>query len=212
MQDGNIYIVRAGREIMSGSFGEFYKLGVPENRWFGVEISFNNDMDQLFGLSNNKQNVTFTQTIDDPGEAYDLFDSLSSAREKFAYELSQKIAEAIKEANHIRQIESKEWERGNIVDPSDPDGEGGIIGPTDDLPTIIINKEGTLADHLTDEEEKELYNYIREMFPNASHESIEKRIKIIDDTRVPAYIFYTEIKDSDQLYVYNKIGLGGLHY
>ena len=64
---------------MSGSFGEFYKLGVPENRWFGVEISFNNDMDQLFGLSNNKQNVTFTQTIDDPGEAYDLFDSLLCA-------------------------------------------------------------------------------------------------------------------------------------
>ena len=69
--------------------------------------------------------------------------------------------------------------RGNIVDPSDPDGEGGIIGPTDDLPTIIINKEGTLADHLTDEEEKELYNYIREMFPNASHESIEKELKLL---------------------------------
>ena len=212
MQDGNIYFVRSGREIMSGSFGEFYKLGVPENRWFGIEISFNNDMDKLFGLSNNKQNVTFTQTVDDPGElGFDNDIRESEASDKLHYELSQNIAAAIKKAKSVAAEDSSEWYKSNLIDPTEPDSPGGIIGPTPDVPDIIVNVEPKIVDHLNPNEEKELYILIKEMFPNASHESINKRIRMIDNTGVPAYIFYTDIPDSDQLYVYNKIGLGGLH-
>lgn len=52
-----ISIVRNNREIDFNSFGFFDYYNVPEYRWWGIEISFKSDMDDAFGISNNKQYV-----------------------------------------------------------------------------------------------------------------------------------------------------------
>ena len=52
-----ISIVRQGREIDFATFGFFGIYNVPEYRWWGCEISFNADLDDVFGISNNKQYV-----------------------------------------------------------------------------------------------------------------------------------------------------------
>lgn len=52
-----ISIVRNNREIQFGSFGFFDIYNKPELRWWGIEISFNSDMDTAFGVANNKQSV-----------------------------------------------------------------------------------------------------------------------------------------------------------
>lgn len=52
-----ISIVRQGREIDFSTFGFFGIYNVPEYRWWGCEISFDADMDEVFGISNNKQYV-----------------------------------------------------------------------------------------------------------------------------------------------------------
>jgi hypothetical protein len=51
-----ISFVRAGREIDFGSFG-FLDSSEPRHRWWGAEVRFNPELDELFGVTNNKQEV-----------------------------------------------------------------------------------------------------------------------------------------------------------
>ncbi|MCY4641125.1 MAG: ATP-binding protein [Gammaproteobacteria bacterium] len=51
-----ISFVRAGREIDFGSFG-FTDSSEPRHRWWGAEIRFEPVLDELFGVTNNKQEV-----------------------------------------------------------------------------------------------------------------------------------------------------------
>lgn len=51
-----ISLVRAGRELeMNHSFEISYD---PLERWWGIEISFDPDLDEVFGVTNNKQSAT----------------------------------------------------------------------------------------------------------------------------------------------------------
>jgi len=52
-----ISIVRAGREIDSGMFDFYSNINQPQHRWWGCEISFETELDEAFGVANNKQNV-----------------------------------------------------------------------------------------------------------------------------------------------------------
>ena len=52
-----ISIVRAGREITLDTFG-YVNSYTPTERWWGIEIRFNPELDGIFGLSNDKQSVT----------------------------------------------------------------------------------------------------------------------------------------------------------
>lgn len=52
-----ISIVRQGREIDFSTFGFFGIYNAPEYRWWGCEISFDSELDEVFGISNNKQYV-----------------------------------------------------------------------------------------------------------------------------------------------------------
>jgi len=52
-----ISIVRAGREIDFGKFDFYDILNEPVHRWWGCEISFEPELDEIFGVSNSKQHV-----------------------------------------------------------------------------------------------------------------------------------------------------------
>ena len=59
-----ISIIRQGREIDFGKFDFFDDNNNPHHRWWGCEISFTSELDEAFGISNNKQQVTL-HSIDD---------------------------------------------------------------------------------------------------------------------------------------------------
>lgn len=52
-----ISVVRAGREIDFGRFDFYDVTNEPTHRWWGCEISFGTELDEAFGVSNNKQHV-----------------------------------------------------------------------------------------------------------------------------------------------------------
>lgn len=56
-ENQGISIVRAGREITLDSFGYVISYN-PTERWWGIEVRFKPELDGIFGLSNDKQNVT----------------------------------------------------------------------------------------------------------------------------------------------------------
>lgn len=52
-----ISIIRANREIDFGKFDYYKDVNEPQHRWWGCEIIFNPELDEAFGVSNNKQYV-----------------------------------------------------------------------------------------------------------------------------------------------------------
>lgn len=52
-----ISIVRENREIDFGQFDFYENVNQPEHRWWGCEIRFKSELDEVFGVSNNKQHV-----------------------------------------------------------------------------------------------------------------------------------------------------------
>jgi len=58
-----ISFVRAGREIDFGSFG-FLDASEPRHRWWGAEVRFEPVLDELFGVTNNKQEIRAIKKLD----------------------------------------------------------------------------------------------------------------------------------------------------
>ncbi len=58
-----ISFVRAGREIDFGTFGYFNRQD-ERHRWWGCEIRFKPNLDEIFGVTNNKQAVRGIQYLD----------------------------------------------------------------------------------------------------------------------------------------------------
>jgi len=58
-----ISFVRAGREIDFGSFG-FFNRSEPRERWFGCEVRFEPILDEIFGVTNNKQSIRKFRKLD----------------------------------------------------------------------------------------------------------------------------------------------------
>lgn len=52
-----ISVVRARREIDFRRFGFYNAINEPQHRWWGCEIIFDPELDELFGVANNKQYV-----------------------------------------------------------------------------------------------------------------------------------------------------------
>lgn len=52
-----ISVVREGREIDFGEFGFYSDKNSPFHRWWGCEIAFDRELDQVFKVANNKQHV-----------------------------------------------------------------------------------------------------------------------------------------------------------
>ena len=89
-----ISFVRAGREIGFGTYG-FTTSSEPRNRWWGMEIRFNPELDELFGVTNNKQEVTNVRTLSDSMKN-DLFEDETTQEEDFLLELNRIIIEHLK--------------------------------------------------------------------------------------------------------------------
>lgn len=54
-ENQGISLMRAGRELKLDSFGFIGDISDPRNRWWGVEVEFQPDLDELFGVTFDKQ-------------------------------------------------------------------------------------------------------------------------------------------------------------
>lgn len=68
--NSGISIIRHGREIDFGDFDYYSNVNNPNDRWWGCEISFEPALDEVFGVSNNKQQVELIRT-DDSSETFE---------------------------------------------------------------------------------------------------------------------------------------------
>lgn len=95
-----ISVIRAGREIDFRKFDFYENVNEPQHRWWGCEIIFNPELDEVFGVSNNKQYVELKKT-----ENSDLqdFDGLEPIWNILSREISSTIKEMYKRNEEIRK-------------------------------------------------------------------------------------------------------------
>jgi len=97
-ENTGISFVRAAREIDFGSFG-FYNEREERERWWGCEIRFEPVLDELFGVTNNKQNIRGIHYIDEKEfrQEHDDWEDLleDDPKLKLCFELSRRF-----ESNH----------------------------------------------------------------------------------------------------------------
>ncbi|MEE9354834.1 MAG: ATP-binding protein [Methylococcaceae bacterium] len=74
-----ISFVRAGREIDFNTFG-YVNPSEPRNRWWGAEVRFKPELDELFGVTNNKQHIRGFKRLDHRFDQ-DLITALKEASE-----------------------------------------------------------------------------------------------------------------------------------
>jgi len=98
-----VSLVRAGRELeMNNTFDIRYD---PRERWWGVEVSFDPELDDVFGVTNNKQSATAFKECDldeeaksegmSPGEYRDYLAESGDPRLAI-YAISQEITKTLR--------------------------------------------------------------------------------------------------------------------
>ena len=61
----NISIMRANREILSGSFGFIQDISLPQHRFWSVEVHIEPVIDDIVGLDNKKQQASFIRSYEE---------------------------------------------------------------------------------------------------------------------------------------------------
>ena len=92
-----ISFVRAGREIDFDTFGYISK-SEPRHRWWGIEVRFPPELDEFFGVTNNKQSVRSIKKLDeDEILAYNDIkeEGGSNTKEEFLLRLNQLLEDKI---------------------------------------------------------------------------------------------------------------------
>ncbi len=164
-----ISIIRAGREIDFGQFDFYSNLNMPQHRWWGCEISFTPELDESFGVANNKQHVELKKV--DPEDYIDetvqpmwlqLYNIVHDTIEKIYKENkktrenartvedvtseSSKIINQAEEGNEdsesISQKSKKEKSEKELIDKNKEQlKKQGLENPTNDDVTAYLNNK-----------------------------------------------------------------------
>lgn len=190
-EKSNISFVRADREICSGNFG-FYRETEPRNRWWSIEIQFEADLDDLLGVSNNKQGIGFTATLHpDATEQWDPFvATLQQAREQFWVQLTQRIDKARFDVfnKHVLK-QHREWELTH-TEGTTAGTTGNIPGATDETIQASRKTDGKRDSQFQPKQKEALLERLQEKYPAVSKEEVNQAIQNFDDLRVKGCILY----------------------
>ena len=166
-----ISVVRAGREIDFGTFDFYENINEPQHRWWGCEISFEPELDEVFGVSNNKQYVDLKRGKEP------IYEGIRPIWDTLAEEIGPVI-----KSMYARNRDVQAHSRGKRTTPTPPSvsiintvekGEEGDTGAPqpDPAPEEIEQGKAFLAGmdiEPTDQNAKEfLGNYVNFIYRNA---------------------------------------------
>lgn len=158
-----ISIVRAGREIDFGEFDFYEIMNQPQHRWWGCEISFDPELDEAFGVANNKQHVELKAL--DPNDYQD--DDVKPMWIQLHGIISPTIDEIYKKNKVLREnsrsIKGSILPSTEIINQAEEKREDNNIGKTAEI------KEIKTEEQLEIETKKELVN---DGFENPTSEDI----------------------------------------
>ncbi len=161
-----ISIVRAKREIDFGMFNFYKNLNEPQHRWWGCEIRFEPELDEAFGVANNKQHVELIEL--NPADYAD--EEVQPMWLQLYPVVHNTISQIYKENEAVqkksRTVEDITTPASNIINVVEENSE--TEGVTDkirhDTPKeelIEKNKEALANQGITDATEDEIISYMK---------------------------------------------------
>ena len=202
MKIGNIYFTRHQREISCGHYG-FYNITAENQRWWSVEVDFDADADDLLGVSNTKQGIKFSKTVDDdPSIQFDKHTaSLQQAREHLWFLLSNRIASAVKAVQKMLAEQAREFDNRIVQDTT----ESPIPTGTDATTQAIKKTDRERKGQFDDEQKADLKQVLEKKYPNLKPSEIEIAINKFDKSLVRGCVIYCPIVGNQQLWSYADI-------
>lgn len=154
-----ISIVRSNREIDFGRFGFNEKAEyIPEDRWWGCEIRFTPELDELFGVSNNKQGVILEKP-DEEDEEIDRYESGEDYIKPIWLQMHKIIESTIKNMrDRNTALREEKTESGSIVTSSE-----NAINNCDEENEDVKTITDTQREKITEEEK---INMAKEILKN----------------------------------------------
>ena len=193
-EDGNISFVRADREIESGTFGIYNRFNSPEHRWWAIEVKFDQDSDELMGVSNNKQSTQFRSTSktdaedlglglsqeDDPNESFTL------GGERLRAWLTERLVRLQRELFREVKKQGKDWDNLNIPKPPPLP----IPIEVSDTSEIVKRMDRLREERFKPEILSALKESLRKRYPGISETDIEVTAESFDASESSAIIIY----------------------
>ncbi|TFV94496.1 hypothetical protein E4S40_10775 [Algoriphagus kandeliae] len=199
---GNIYFTRHQREISCGHYG-FYNLTAENQRWWSIEIDFDADADDLLGVSNTKQGIKFTKTVDeDPSVQFDKHTaSLQQAREHLWFLLSKKIINAVRAVQKKLSNQAREFDNRIIQQTDKP----SIPTGTDTTTKAFKKTDRERKGQFDDEQKADLKEVLLKKYPDLQESEIDLAIDKFDKSLVRGCVIYCPIEGNQQLWTYSDI-------
>lgn len=163
-----ISIVRANREIDFGKFDFFSDVNEPRHRWWGCEIRFNPELDEIFGVANNKQQVELFELDEE--------DYTEEETKPIWFDLNKIIANEIKEILKKLKARKVGSRKGGFSKPS---SEEAVVSSVEKN-----NSLNTASSHFKNEaNEVDLLKLGRERLidggvPDPSDEEVKEALKL----------------------------------
>lgn len=185
---GNIFFIRAGREIDFGNFG-LYAITDEKNRFWTIEIHFGPELDELMGLSNDKQSVKFKAIKrSDLSDIQDLIidKSLGARREILWSEMTETMARSITEMKKMLSDYARNFKELYDSYRNNPSGSGPSL-PTVEPPVMsVIPKGGSW----TEDQQTEISEYLKGIFMHIPLENINNQIKQFSEGLTKTIVLY----------------------
>ena len=165
-----------------------YTVTSEKNRFWTIEIHFNSELDDLMGVSNNKQSVEFQplQNLGIDSHNVDEDAPLGLQREILWAQMTETVKRCIngmtKQLNGYARI-FKELEKSKIEEEENdiipiPQAETAVIE--------VIPKGG----EWTDEEKEEISNFLKEKYMHLSKEVIDEQVEIFAKGLTKTIVLY----------------------
>lgn len=185
-----ISIVRQNREIDFGNFGFFDATNNPFHRWWGCEISFTPELDEAFGISNNKQQVDLKEIDEESLADYE-------GNEPMWIQLKSVVSDTIKEIVKINKERRQGTRRSNKTTTTTATSET-VKAAEEGNPDILV-PPATEVPELTDEVKEQVEKELQEEgFTDVTEEQIQQyldsntRIKYVNYGRLGAFLDYED--------------------
>lgn len=166
-----ISIIRANREIDFGEFDFYSDTNEPHHRWWGCEIIFTPELDEAFGVANNKQYVDLKKVaeadIDYEEEVQPMWNQLYNTIHDTISAMHKKTEEIRKNTRSVDDMNTASTNIINTVETEDEmdDEENEVVdNPLDNVsPDEIVQKgreelESLGFEDVTDEQASNFFN------------------------------------------------------
>lgn len=202
-----ISVLRVKREIQFAKFDLYDSVNTPTNRWWSIEIEFDNSLDELFKLSNNKQKVEintaiYTNFIKEGNSIKRYHDGIfESKEEQFWFDLVNEVKSTIKYLqNKNKKVAdkylTKKAKQQNSID-SISDSDNNVVEKiSKDLDGLVLKVKPQLIENLTEVkkgiETNVVYDFSSQRMINFSGTGLTSKIHVNKSSDL--YLFISNLE------------------